>query len=143
MKLTVNRVMSYEPCYTRDKVETLFAGRKVISLHDVYEMDIPNTDKIWILTRPNVLNSKIRDKWLEIIVTIAINTAKQFCNNSEWNKWADNWLNGTDRSYAAAYNAANAAYAANAACAAANNANAVAEYKQQVEDILSMLDKGE
>ena len=41
-----------------------------------------------------------------------------------WCLWAEAWMKGTDRSYAAANAAANAANAANAAYAAANAANA-------------------
>ena len=163
MRLTINRVMSYKPCYKKEKIEALFAGRKIISLHDVAEMDIPYKDKVWLFTRPNVLSRKIKDKWLEIIITRAINTAKHVYINPEWNKWADNWLDGTNRSadaayaayaaYAAADAAAYAAYAAYAAAdAAADAADAAydaadaahaAECKQQVNDLFNLLKKGE
>lgn len=35
-------------------------------------------------------------------VEIAIRCVKQVCKNKKWNTWADNWLNGTDRSLKAA-----------------------------------------
>jgi hypothetical protein len=57
--------------------------------------------------------------------------AKQVYKNKDWNRWADNWLNGKDRTANAAADAADAAYAAYAApyaarTAAADAADAVA-----------------
>jgi len=66
----------------------------------------------------------------EQCVKFAILCTKQVYNDPKWNEWADNWLSGVDRSYAAANaatNVADAAYAANAAAnAAANVADAAA-----------------
>ena len=46
------------------------------------------------------------------IITIAITIAKCVYTDSNWNDWADNWINGTNRTNATANAAANAAYAA-------------------------------
>ena len=50
-KLTIDDVLSHNPCseYTRERVETLFAGRETITAKDVLAMDIGNLDKIWII----------------------------------------------------------------------------------------------
>ena len=49
-------------------------------------------------------------------IAFGILCGKEVCHDEQWNKWADNWLNNTDRSYASA--AADAAAAVHAACAA-------------------------
>ncbi len=174
MRLTVDQVMSYGPCYKADKIEALFAGREAISLHDVAEMDIPGKDKVWLFCQKDVLNTDIEAKWHETIVTRAIKTALAVYNEPSYVKWAENWLNGNDRSVRTAYDAAEAArdaYAAHAAKAAAHVANAAyadrdaaheahavyaisaaahaanaaahaisGEYKQQVADLMALLD---
>lgn len=56
-------------------------------------------------------------------VAVAIFCARIVCKNVEWNKWADNWLSGKDRSEAAAWSEArSAARGAWAASAAARGA---------------------
>jgi len=55
-------------------------------------------------------------------ITFAILCVKEVCSNQNWNKWADCWLNGTDRTEKAA-----AAWAAAAAEAAAEARAAAAE----------------
>ena len=59
-------------------------------------------------------------------IEVAIRCAKKINNGNKWGKWADNWLNGTDRTRGSANAAVNAAYAAadaaNAAYAAVNAA---------------------
>jgi hypothetical protein len=41
---------------------------------------------------------KIPNITLEYRARFAILCAKEVCKNYEWNQWADNWLNGKDRS---------------------------------------------
>jgi len=61
----------------------------------------------------------------EQFVKFGILCVKQRYSDRKWNKWADNWLNGTDRSARSAIAAANAAYTANAtATVVAHTANA-------------------
>ena len=56
---------------------------------------------------------------LEQRVKFAILCAKQVCKDEKWNRWANKWLSGEDRSRAQAARAAEAAEAAAAAAAAA------------------------
>lgn len=155
MKLTVDQVMSYGPCYKAEKIEALFAGREAIALHDVAEMDIPGKDKVWLFCQKDVLSVGAMRKWLETIVTRAIKTALAVYNEPRYVKLAENWLNGNDRSVSTA-RAASDAYAADAASRAAAAAAAAsyaadaasdaaaavaAEYKQQVIDLMTLLDK--
>lgn len=157
MKLTVDQVMSYGPCCEQDEIEALFAGRETITLHDVAAMNISEADKIWLFCQEDVLTTDIEAKWRGTIVTRAIKTALTVYTEPSYVKWAENWLNGIDRSFnsahaaaydsdhAAAYAAAHAAaYAAAARAARAARATADAaddEYKQQVADLMELLDK--
>ena len=60
-------------------------------------------------------------------VRFAILCAKTVCGDEKWNKWADDWLSGKDRSQSAAESAARAAMAAEAAAAwAAESAESAA-----------------
>ena len=59
-------------------------------------------------------------------IAFGILCAKEVCKNVRWNEWADNWLNGNDRSANAAAHAAYAA--AHAAAYAAADAAARAVY---------------
>ena len=66
---------------------------------------------------------------IEQRVRFAILCGKEVCNDSMWLKWADKWLDETDRSAANASAAAYAVYAAGAAAyAAASAAGAAAAY---------------
>lgn len=60
-------------------------------------------------------------------VAFGILCAKAVCRDKTWNKWADAWLSGVDRSDVAAARAAYVAYAADAADAAAYAAYAAAD----------------
>jgi hypothetical protein len=71
------------------------------------------SDCIWAL--------RATDGGKEIAQEFAIRVALKVYFEPSWVSWANNWLNGTDRSKTAAYAAA-------AACAAANAANADAAY---------------
>jgi hypothetical protein len=55
-------------------------------------------------------------------IAFGILCAQYIYKNPDWNKWANNWLNGSDRSYAAATYVADAAYAAADATHAVSNA---------------------
>ena len=49
LKVTVDQVMSWEPCeeYTRERVEELFAGRESLSALEIMKLDIPAKDMLW------------------------------------------------------------------------------------------------
>ena len=46
--MTVQDVMSKFPCYQEWRIEELFAGREEITLPDVWDLEIPIADKIWM-----------------------------------------------------------------------------------------------
>jgi len=158
--LTVDDVMAYEPCYTRERVEELFAGRTEMTIREICAVDVRAKDRVWLLTQDGVLDADMRDKWITMIVTRAITNHALHCDIPEVERWAENWLSGADRSSdaaraaaRAAADAANAAYAAYAAAdsayaayaayaaayAAAYYAARVTEGEQQIADLLSLL----
>ncbi len=84
---------------------------------------------------------KIVLAWSIRVATDAVKTAKKVCSDKAWNAWADLWISGKDRTYAAARAAAGAAagdaaraaawaaaYAARAAAGVAAGAAANAAY---------------
>jgi len=167
--LTIDDVMAYEPCYTRERVEKLFAGRTEITIREICAVDVPARDRVWLFTQDGVLDADMRDKWITMIVTRAITNHVLHCDIPEVERWAEKWLSGADRSSDAAHaaarvaadsayaayvaadsanaaNAANAAYAAADSAYAANAANAayaaayyVTEGEQQIADLLGLL----
>jgi hypothetical protein len=48
-RVTVNDIMSARPCdaYPRERIESLFAGRKWITAHGIAEFKIPIHDRLW------------------------------------------------------------------------------------------------
>ena len=125
---TVDDVMSFDPCYTREQVTALFNGRETITLHDALTMDIPATDRVWFACQLTVLPEATRAAWTDRIVTRAVTNHALHCGIPVVESWAARWLNGTDRSRAAttaAWAAATAAWAA-AWAAAATAAEAAA-----------------
>ena len=50
---TVDNVMSWEPCYLYDrlKVVGLFAGRKELDVPGLLAIDIPEIDKVWVISK--------------------------------------------------------------------------------------------
>jgi len=45
--MTVEDIMKHEPCYTRERIIELWAGRESLSFSDVAKLDIPGVDKVW------------------------------------------------------------------------------------------------
>ena len=164
---TVADIMATGPCYSQEKVEALFAGRKTVTALDIITANISAKDRSWQVTRPGFLSIDIRDRWLEIVVTRAVTNYALNCDVESVRKWAAKWLDGTDRTadaagaadtaavfvadasaaaaayaaYAYADAAAYAAYAyadAYAAYAAADARNA--EYDQQIADLIALIE---
>jgi len=125
--LTVDDIMAYRPCYTRERVAELFAGRTSMTIREICAVETAAKDRVWFLTRSAVLDLDLRNQWITIFVTRAVTKHALHCGILSVEDWAANWLSNTDRSTYAANAAADAAYdAANAADDAANAANAAA-----------------
>lgn len=153
-KVTVDDVMSLNPCYSCACIKELFDGRESLTCAEYAAIDIYEGDRLWGMIRlwPEVVPS-----WLDIIVERAIRRSLGKSGSVKWEKWAENWLNGSDRSCSAAYAAhvttdADAAvdaaytaaytyaYAATYAAAYAY-AYAAAEKQQQLEDFVKLVEE--
>ena len=99
----IRDALSYAPGFTVSRVEC--SG-------DMEERDdklvCRNRKVLWTVDAKKIVLS-----WSIRVATDAVKTAKKVCDDKAWNAWADLWISGKDRTYAAAYAAANAAaYAA-------------------------------
>ena len=121
---TVKQMLAEEPCeqYTEEALAKLWAGREKVTLLDIIDMDIPDTDKLWGSWRG--LTKGQTDLVLDKVVTRAITNHALHCGVPSVEIWADNWLSGKDKS-------AWAVWAAEAAEAA--------ELKLQLADIVAVL----
>ena len=118
--ITVDDILGWNPCprYTRKRLERLVGDG--VTLMEILRSHIETKNKIWIATRPGVLSSRTRERWLEIMCERAIRRVLGKSGIPEWEIWAEQWISGTDRSAGAASNAArSAASVANAAYNAA------------------------
>ena len=57
-RITVDYVMSLNPCYDREWVEGKFGGRKWMSPTSVLKLDISTENKLWLLLREDFLTSE-------------------------------------------------------------------------------------
>ena len=60
--VTVDAVMATRPCYTRERVVQLFAGRESLTPNDIVGLPIPAQDRLWVLLR-----MAQREVWLPAI----------------------------------------------------------------------------
>jgi len=125
---TVKQMLAEKPCeqYTEEALAKLWAGREKVTLLDIIDMDIPDTDKLWGSWRG--LTKGQTDLVLDKVVTRAITNHALHCGVPSVEIWADNWLSGKDKSVRAAAWDAGAARAAEAA-----------ELKLQLADIVAVL----
>ena len=60
-RITVDLVMSYEPCYDRERIQELFGKRKYIMPLTILKTDnVSAEDKLWLLLRNDFLSEKNR-----------------------------------------------------------------------------------
>ena len=154
--LTVSDIMALNPCYHESRVRELFGDRESLTLVEILALDIPPEDRMWVLTRDGVCSRDVLSAWIDRIADRAVRNYCSECGNTAVEAWARGWLDGTDRSQAAAA----AAYAAAAAWAAAWAAWAAeaaydargaeaaydaceAERRAQVDDLIRALNDAE
>jgi hypothetical protein len=127
---------------------------------------LTHEDAVWVATRKGFLNPTIQKQWIEIIVSRAVREHALHCGVKGVEAWAEKWLSGEDRTADAAQAAREAAWvtawAAEAAARAAQEAGAaqaaawaawaareagaaeaarVEERKQQVKDLIGLLER--
>ncbi len=163
--LTVSDIMALNPCYSESRVRELFGDRETVTVLEVAQAEIPPDDRVWLLLQPGVLPADVRTDATARIVTRAVTSHALHCGNTAVEEWARGWLDGTDRSQAAAesawdaaestWAAAWAAWAAAAAAwaaagaawaaawGAAGAARGDAERQMQVADIVAAISAAE
>lgn len=114
MNYTIDDMLKRRPCsgYDRERLEVLWAGRESVSALDILDMDIPDEDKIWGVTRPGLMTARQTDEWLEVVVTRAVTNHALNCGVESVERWAEKWLSAGGRSASAAGYAAWDAWAA-------------------------------
>lgn len=53
--VTVADVMRWRPCYSRDRIKELFAGRTRLTALDILDLDVPVADRFWAVLRETFL----------------------------------------------------------------------------------------
>jgi hypothetical protein len=108
--------LSYAPGFTVSRVE---CSGKIEQQND--KLVCSQRKALWTLDA-----KKIILKWSIRTATDAIKRVKKTCNDKAWNAWADLWISGKDRTYAAANAVAAAANAVDANVAAYASSNVAA-----------------
>lgn len=103
MKITIEKVMSWRPCIGLKAVEYYAAGRTEVEFVELLrDESIPIHHRIWLGLQEGPHVRPVT----ECIVERAIRRSLGKSGYPGWGVWAKNWLNGTNRSKAAAAEAA-------------------------------------
>lgn len=132
---TVADVLAEQPCLSEDIIHQHFGTRTRLTLRQI--LDLPNLSdehKIWMACRQRALSPRTLFTWRETVLTRIITTYALPHPTSK--RWAERWLDGSDRTPEAAKKAAEAAEAASVAGAAWT----AVEYATQVAELKSILD---
>jgi hypothetical protein len=57
--ITFEQVMAWKPCYSQEQVEELFAEREVLTLEDVFNLDISPAHRLWVLLREELISAPV------------------------------------------------------------------------------------
>jgi len=65
LRVTVDAVIAWDPCseYSRDRIESLFAGRHELSAVDIIELEIPIDDRLWAAVRTDLIDESTIRLW--------------------------------------------------------------------------------
>lgn len=61
--VTLDQIMAWGPCYTRDKVHELMQGREHVTAIDILDTSIPRGDKLWAICHPELLPVPMLITW--------------------------------------------------------------------------------
>ena len=141
---TVADARRHGACYDDAQLTALWAGRDVLTPEDIAALEIPANDRVWALSRM-LAGTAAGAVATERIVRRAVE--RYALPHPSTTKWASRWLDGTDRTEAAAAawadaRAAALAAASDAAWAAAWADARAAEASQQVADYLDAWREG-
>ena len=125
----IRDALSYAPGFTVSRVE---CSGEVIE--DTYKLVCTQRKALWSFDAKKVVLA-----WSMRVATDAVKTVKKIYRDEAWNRWADLWISGKDRSADAASYAADAAsYAAYAAAHAEARAAAKKKYSRW---LITMIEK--
>ena len=110
MRITADQIISWRPCprYPDDRVRQLGPAIGLTPL-EIAALPIPRVDRLWVLLRPEVLGKRGLRVAIDRIATRAVTNHALHCGVPGVEQWAQRWLDGTDRTEAAAMAAAEAA----------------------------------
>ena len=57
--ITLDQVMAWHPCYSREKIESLFGGRESLTVAEILELPIPASDRLWAVLRLSLIPGPI------------------------------------------------------------------------------------
>lgn len=128
MTYTVDDIMAIRPCYPRERVTALWAGRAAITPLELLDLPIPPADVLWAAWR--IWPEPARTVALTATVARAVTNHALHCGVPAVEDWAESWLDGTDRTEASARAAvlSSRAEAAEAAWVSAEAASAEAAW---------------
>ena len=132
LTVTVDMVMAMRPCpdYTRARVEELARRRERLTFADVLRLRIPSEHRIWLMLHVELMPLALIVQAANDFADRAVRRVRETSTDVAWNRWADGWLSGRDRTSNAAVCAAksteDAAWAAEAGARAAARAAALA-----------------
>ena len=110
---TIEEMMQFDPCYSREQVADLWAGRERLSLLEILDLPIPAKDRIWATT----WSGDHLPRFAGLVADRAVRNHCLNCGIPDVEDWAAKWLSGADRTQAAAWAAAKAADASASAWA--------------------------
>ena len=130
MSYTIDDVMSWKPCYSREQMSGWFRARSCMTVDDLMALDISDDDKLWCLLRPEVVPERKLHELACDYAERALERERKAGREPDERSWAAiettrRWLRGeaTDQELAAAGTSAWAAerqwqltQAAEAAC---------------------------
>ena len=100
MTYTVDDIMAIRPCYPRERVTALWAGRAAITPLELLDLPIPPADVLWAAWR--IWPEPARTVALTATVARAVTNHALHCGVPAVEDWAESWLDGTDRTEASA-----------------------------------------
>jgi hypothetical protein len=57
-RVTIDQVMAWSPCYTKEKITELFGKRKTLSAMNILDLDIPAKDRVWAALHDDLFEQK-------------------------------------------------------------------------------------
>ena len=114
--ITIKKLDEWQCCsredgedYSDENLTRLFGGKDSLIALEVLSKPIPAEHRIWAVLRPEVIGEGLYKRFGRICADRVVNKYVLNCGILELERWASNWLNGTDRSEKAIEKAINVA----------------------------------